>query len=1312
MNADLIHKQESETRVRQAIDLVSEPRLESKPVLNPVIKSSLNKTHLFSEKPLNQTSFASTSYTTSESNSTTKQIVNDDNKRSIRTINLADKSSHYPPFVMDITYVTERIIALTFPDSGTSGTYRANLKEVVQMFRTKHKNKYMVFNLSERRNDLIKLNPNICEFGWHQNLAPPLERLCSICKAIDSWLTCDNQHVAVIHSKGDNGRTGVVIAAFMHYTNICATADQALDRFAMKRFYDDKLDYYMQPSQRRYVQYFSGLLSGTIKMNNNPLFLHHIIIHGIPNYDQRGGCRPFLKIYQGMHTIYRTGIYSATDGRAKKIFIVLNPSLQLRGDILIKCYHKRQSPPGRVPIFRIQFHTCTLEHDRLVYNKDELDNGMAESRFPNDGFIEILFNSSSENRPQNGSLSDAITPIVDEALHDSIVKWDSYENFDLSPEDKPDPQLDAFAAELNNPSHTYGPIDGSLYATVAKSGSKKSPVTFSLPNNSSADNASDDGPHTVSIDSGISSTVSGNPHHMGHTGNTNGGSGSSGYPSPINVEVEIHHQNGDDRPPNRPTTQEQQELDELLSGMLEQVQSFPDHPSATLRKSTSTTTHSSSSDTNHYSSITRTSNTPSFSQKHSEYSSPKSLFNGSSGQTTTTSPDVIQTRFLTKPISQSSDDKRPYRTPESQPFSYGVTASSPALQRRRVVSESTAYVTENTVPKGVVETEPRDADDVFSDYASSSYQETFSEDGIPLTWLQRQQLKLRSKHEGKSMQERYWKEQKLIQEFKTVAKRIPSQDSSRESSPPYSQPLHINTSNGKTPYKGNTRTSPYIPARSSSKNIWQDSDRPLQRQNSDITHDRERPFVAVQRVHQDARQVFFESQPTPQQMATSPSIYGSVYPYNQHQVYIPDAKDGLLMQTQAVDEVDSVRPKHSTPSYKSATEAPTSWSPSFVGSGSPNSDRPETPGFPITPGTPYVNQMSRSPPLFRKQTQSPLYMNGQNEQNRDSQPGSPGGSIYYGQSQRSSLLSLNESEVITQHPTFIKDTSSYWYKPNISREDAINMLRDKTSGTFIVRDSHSFPGAFGLALKVATPPPNVQTKTGDISSELVRHFLIEPTSKGVRLKGCPNEPTFGSLSALVYQHSVTPMALPCKLTIPNSDISGDLSVDSIMNSLTSDSSATLLAEGAACNILYLVTVDMESLTGPQALRKAITEMISMKPQPMPTVVHFKVSAKGITLTDNHHRLFFRRHYPLISISFCGIDPDCRQWKHQIEAIPLPSGQCIIFGFVARKTGSKTDNQCHVFAEYDADQPASAIVNFVNKVMATNPTQSQQRQNII
>lgn len=40
----------------------------------------------------------------------------------------------------------------------------------------------------------------------------------------------------------------------------------------------------------------------------------------------------------------------------------------------------------------------------------------------------------------------------------------------------------------------------------------------------------------------------------------------------------------------------------------------------------------------------------------------------------------------------------------------------------------------------------------------------------------------------------------------------------------------------------------------------------------------------------------------------------------------------------------------------------------------------------------------------------------------------------------------------------------------------------------------------------------------------------------------------------------------------------------------------------------------------------------------------------------------------------------------------------VFGFVAKKPGSLAENVCHLFAELDPEQPAPAIVNFINKVM--------------
>lgn len=107
------------------------------------------------------------------------------------------------------------------------------------------------------------------------------------------------------------------------------------------------------------------------------------------------------------------------------------------------------------------------------------------------------------------------------------------------------------------------------------------------------------------------------------------------------------------------------------------------------------------------------------------------------------------------------------------------------------------------------------------------------------------------------------------------------------------------------------------------------------------------------------------------------------------------------------------------------------------------------------------------------------------------------------------------------------------------------MLRNKPSGSFVVRNSHSFAGGYGLALKVSHLPPNVQAKGGkrwrqwillrikvivmimvnfdiinivdDYEANLVRHYLIESTPKGVKLKGCSNEPVFRE-THYVYHH--------------------------------------------------------------------------------------------------------------------------------------------------------------------------------------------------
>ncbi|CAH1789423.1 unnamed protein product [Owenia fusiformis] len=388
---------------------------------------------------------------------------------------------------------------MAFPEEGFEAVYRSNLQEVTRMLQKKHTNNYIIINLSKKRYDIAKYNPQVHDYGWPEQLAPPLETLCSICKTIDSWLNTDPQHVVVVHCKGGPGRLGVVIAAYMHYSSICASAEGALDRFAMKKFYDDKLGGLTQPSQKRYVHYFAGLLSGAIKINNSPLFLHQLVIHGVPNFDGRGGCRPFIKVYHAMQPVYTSGVYNVAN-TMQRVCITPETALQLRGDVLIKCYNRGDRQ--RDVIFRCQFHTCAISNFSLTFNKQELDDATSDERFPESGKVEVVF-SDSPHKPPGSTMMGDQGVVMDNG--EQMVRWDSYENFNSQDSgSKVDGRI-----EVN---HTQGPVDGSLYATVTKKPPHREKDSSTVIQNGNTSLLN--GPLTVSVDSGIASSP-GYPSYQG-----------------------------------------------------------------------------------------------------------------------------------------------------------------------------------------------------------------------------------------------------------------------------------------------------------------------------------------------------------------------------------------------------------------------------------------------------------------------------------------------------------------------------------------------------------------------------------------------------------------------------------------------------------------------------------------------------------------------------------------------------------------------------------------------------------------------------
>uniref|UniRef100_A0A4W6F4V3 Uncharacterized protein n=1 Tax=Lates calcarifer TaxID=8187 RepID=A0A4W6F4V3_LATCA len=1473
-------------------------------------------------------------------------------------------------YEVDLVYITERIISVSFPAAAEEQSYTTNLKEVATMLRSKHGEHYLMLNLSERRNDLSKLNHKVLEFGWPDHHAPALDKICSMCKAIDTWLNGDARNVVVLHNKGNRGRTGVVVAAYMHYSNISASADQALDRFAMRRFYEDKALPVGQPSQRRYVRYFNGLLSGHIKINNKPLFLHHVIMHGIPNFESKGGCRPFLKIYQAMQPVYTSGIYNVQGDSNTSICITIEPGLLLKGDILLKCYHKRFRNPTRDVVFRVQFHTCAIHDLGVVFGKNELDETFKDERFPEYGKVEFVFSYGPEKIRGLGHLENGPSVSVDYNTQDPLIRWDSYESFNQRSitywNDSPLP---------GNVVHTQGPLDGSLYARVRK----KDSLEGTLPVTGHASLPAVD--HTLSV-----SSDSGNSTASIKTDRTDEHSQS--------VQGAVNHNNpAATHPPLSP--QEKRELDQLLSGL-----EAPTHQrQAYLSTSTSPggVRHLVPAQVHVNGGHTRLVDAPATEERETDIlddelpnsqegnsvdslgtisslegqATPADLYYQSqtpvSGQNDgpylergvlgeklsempvhgVRTPTAMQERSVDSASPQGgynnyqngggmyrsqSFGNPPASSPETNPklmpraperstssreavqrglnawhqYSLPDDPFGPPLQSTHSLPHFPTPASQRDIEQSIEALNMLMLDlDPINSHMSKSHSAPPGENSLNSSQVPFSQTLARPSYQADSAIHGYSNSgsvnNALHQPLRSSGRvsTLPNQSPVMESpvySPqrPNASYQHQNTTpthtpepylhprqaphnyptdhssnfnqqaplkpvnsypssgvshspdlQGSSPYPGYSASSSPLPAftpqpkDTSSTSLAREQDAEEETLNLEglvahrIAGVRSRGMTPEVTQETGRRRTTSEGQYQSSHDSTStvhsPDFTNNLAlnpggrPREVHCMYFPNVTPlnptlsflsaarsppglaktplstlGLKPHQQGGSEADSSlivcismadtenrsnnfvcccffvcrrrigssdgAPHSPTPSQPHRPASPEGSQVNIMGvhtvPGSPNTlhrtvatNTPPSPalqrrlgqaspslarhpppaGIPSSPltgrnpktaaaGVPPSPLMGRrtaasghstpdelgaasrqgsaqlpSTPAFPVSPQLPekRHMSSGDAERVDNKnltptPGSGGSTPNLSGTQ--TLPDISKSIYdgypdIKMNVKFVQDTSKYWYKPDISREQAINLLKDREPGAFIIRDSHSFRGAYGLAMKVACPPPTVQQnkKVGDMTNELVRHFLIETSPKGVRLKGCPNEPYFGCLSALVYQHSMTPLALPCKLMIPTKDPNEE----ALELATPTDPVVELLKQGAACNVLYINSVDMESLTGPQAIAKAISQTLATNPLPAATTVHFKVSTQGITLTDSQRKIFFRRHYPINTVTYCDTDPQDR------KCIFLNSR---LFGFVARKQGSTTDNVSHLFAELDIDQPASAIVSFVSKMM--------------
>ncbi|KAL4664506.1 hypothetical protein H8959_012025, partial [Pygathrix nigripes] len=139
-------------------------------------------------------------------------------------------------FDLDLTYITERIIAMSFPSSGGESFYRNPIKEVVQFLDKKHLNHYRVYNLcSERAYDPKHFHNRVSRIMIDDHNVPTLWEMIAFSKEAKEWLAQDPENIIVIHCKGGKGRTGTMVCACLIATEIFLTAEESLYYFGERR---------------------------------------------------------------------------------------------------------------------------------------------------------------------------------------------------------------------------------------------------------------------------------------------------------------------------------------------------------------------------------------------------------------------------------------------------------------------------------------------------------------------------------------------------------------------------------------------------------------------------------------------------------------------------------------------------------------------------------------------------------------------------------------------------------------------------------------------------------------------------------------------------------------------------------------------------------------------------------------------------------------------------------------------------------------------------------------------------------------------
>nr|XP_020661738.1 putative tyrosine-protein phosphatase auxilin isoform X4 [Pogona vitticeps] len=295
---------------------------------------------------------------------------------------------------LDISYITSRIIVMSFPGEGVELGFRNHIDDVRTFLDSRHPDHYTVFNLSPKSYRTTRFHNRVSECSWPVRQAPSLHNLYAVCKNMHNWLQQNPKNVCVIHcmvSQAD-GRvaSAVLVSAMFCFCHLFSNPAPAIQLLNSKR-----PGIVLWPSHRRYIGYICDLAADKpIQPHCKPLTIKSILLSPVPCFNkQRNGCRPFCDILIGETRIFTTSqeYERMKEFRVQEGKVIIPLGVTVHGDVVVSIYHMRSTIGGRLQakmtntqIFQIQFHTgfIALGTTLLKFTKPELDACDSPEKYP------------------------------------------------------------------------------------------------------------------------------------------------------------------------------------------------------------------------------------------------------------------------------------------------------------------------------------------------------------------------------------------------------------------------------------------------------------------------------------------------------------------------------------------------------------------------------------------------------------------------------------------------------------------------------------------------------------------------------------------------------------------------------------------------------------------------------------------------------------------------------------------------------------------------------------------------------------------